>query len=742
MLGREHETERENEILLEGCTPVPLAGYLKALGVLRILSDTDPEVRGYWNETCFVLCTRLASQDVEDFLLNEYKPTPILTPWNGGSGFYDKDNKEGINFIKNNQDPRLEPYRQSLCIAEKALAGIDRRKSPSGLEKSDLLRRLRALLPDEALYWFDAAVSLSGDGKGALKFSPLLGSGGNDGRLDFANNFMQRLSDALPLSHTAKAAAAGCWLRAALFAQTTPGLKDDAIGQLSPGQVGGPNATSDFEAGSLMNPWDLVLALEGTLLFASAVTRRHAHDSTAAMSFPFTVRATTTGSGTLGEGDAMGARGLTQGEIWLPLWRRPARILEIRTVLSEGRVALGRKPTGDALDFVRAIYHLGVYRGISAFQRYSFLPRSGTAHLAVPTGRFPVHSRPVARWLDDLDRHNWLDRFRCFVQKAQRDETHGSLRRLGRRLENYLFDLSGRDPSSDEAQSLLSLLGEIQGALARNKEARKWVNPIPCLTEEWIEKANNATPPFRLALALAGLYGADDAPLPLRVQLFPLHHGENRWRDPASDESPPFRPLLRGRLVDTLIEALQRRLRLADFHQMTDKPLMSCATASLDDLARFLQDSDMDSRIAALLPGLALCRIPWMDKPPPARIELPATFGLMKLVMTPDLTLQRLGYLKANERVPVPRTMLAELIGGCAKRAVQTAWRRLRASGLSPLFQLRDLPTLVGIDPRRAAAALLIPLHPSAVARIAQRCLYTSQDANTSPDFSSLGESP
>lgn len=49
-----------NEIYLNGCTPVPLAHYLKALGVLRLVSEQkDPDAAGYWHNECFVLRTKL-----------------------------------------------------------------------------------------------------------------------------------------------------------------------------------------------------------------------------------------------------------------------------------------------------------------------------------------------------------------------------------------------------------------------------------------------------------------------------------------------------------------------------------------------------------------------------------------------------------------------------------------------------------------------------------------------------------
>lgn len=57
----------KNEILLAGCTPTPLANYLKALGVLRLLSVRDPDVRGFWRGDRFVLRTVLDRAAIEHF---------------------------------------------------------------------------------------------------------------------------------------------------------------------------------------------------------------------------------------------------------------------------------------------------------------------------------------------------------------------------------------------------------------------------------------------------------------------------------------------------------------------------------------------------------------------------------------------------------------------------------------------------------------------------------------------------
>src|SRR5699024_4667627 len=146
-----------NEITLAGCTPTPLASYLKALGVLRLLSIKRPETRGFWRNEAFVLRTPLDRDGIEQFFLDIYEPTPIMAPWNGGSGFYKKDNKTALNATQESTSPRLANYRTCLDVAEQALDGMDRDASPKGDDKAILLTRIRSLLPDNALGWFDAS---------------------------------------------------------------------------------------------------------------------------------------------------------------------------------------------------------------------------------------------------------------------------------------------------------------------------------------------------------------------------------------------------------------------------------------------------------------------------------------------------------------------------------------------------------------------------------------------------------
>ncbi|MGH9760581.1 MAG: type I-G CRISPR-associated protein Cas8g1/Csx17, partial [Blastocatellia bacterium] len=122
------------ELILNGCTPEPLMNYLKALGVLRLVSEqADPEARGFWRNDAFVLNSRRfagsASKDQEmlvKFFLNDYRPTPVVGPWAGGSGFFSKDNKQAVTALASSTSGRCGAYRAVIKAVHSALteAGV------------------------------------------------------------------------------------------------------------------------------------------------------------------------------------------------------------------------------------------------------------------------------------------------------------------------------------------------------------------------------------------------------------------------------------------------------------------------------------------------------------------------------------------------------------------------------------------------------------------------------------------
>lgn len=478
---------------LSGCRPEPLGSYLKALGMLRIVGEqADPQAAGRWAGEAFVLATRLDVGALCDFLLDDYVPTPLVSPWNGGSGFAKGDQKARaeIALIEGNDLPRLQPYRDTLHAARRLVAEAEQEGWTAKDDKERFVQRCRARLPDEAVAWLDAAVVLTGSG---LSFPTLLGTGGNLGRLDLSANFMTRLADVLRLRSGRNAPSRDnslAWLAAALFRQPVPGVKA-SIGQFDPVGASGPTSSAFGAADSLINPWDAVLLLEGALLFASAAARRLGLATGGSAAMPFTVGSTSVGyaSGAAGEN--------AKGEVWAPLWSRPASLPELARLIGEGRSTWRRHQARNGLDFARAAASLGVDRGIQAFARHAVVERHGQSPLAVPAGRFTVSQRPQVPVLGQLD--GWLDRIR------RSGELPAGAAAALRRVHAKMFDVAAHG-GAEPLQRVLVELATLEAAVGRSGSLRERVPPVFGLqAADWLPLlvGDDASDELRIAAALA-----------------------------------------------------------------------------------------------------------------------------------------------------------------------------------------------------------------------------------------------
>jgi len=712
--GGSYDTDNGlHRVTLAGCTPTPLASYLKALGILRLVAEqADPQARGAWHDERFVLASRLDADGLREFLLHEYRPTPVLAPWNGGSGFHAKDNKDGIGPLRASRATRLEAFRGAIEQIDGMLKARGFTERPAGEDKRDFLSALRAELPEEALAWLDAAVLLTEENP---KYPPLLGTGGNDGRLDFTNNFMQRVVAVLDPTTGRPADDAHGWLDQALFGAACASMPSAKIGQFSPGGAGGPNQTSGFDADKpLVNPWDFILMLEGALLFAAAATKRLGSAQTAGISYPFTVRLTGAGSGRLSMDEETNAR----AEFWAPIWSASVGLGELQNVLAEGRVTMGRRPARDGLDFARAVSRLGVERGIGAFQRYAFLMRSGKAYFATPLNRVTVERNRSADLIDDLEESGWLARFR----RHARREGANRVVSLARRLEDALFELSAtRDDQAPVLRRLLVQLGEIQLYLARSRKARDPEDgkcpPVPSLSPQWLQRGDDGSPEMAVAVALAGLHARDtegNPRLPMRAHLAPERPG--RYPAWLEDEAHAVTWAPGASIAENLAATLHRRLLQAQVSDIADKPLAGWRTAPLADVAALLAGDIDERRVAALLPGLMLVRMPggagqWADRQAP----LPLAYRLLKPLFCTDEQLHRVGVLARERTLPLRGDVLRRLAADDVAGAVELARRRLRGAGIPMASRAFRPGTGNG---RRLLAALMIPISNRALAAL------------------------
>lgn len=739
-----------SRIPLNGLQSTPISGYLGALGVLRLVSEqADPEATGHWRSGVFVLKSQLDARELESFFLERYAPTPLLAPWNGGSGFYPKDKgafEKGLDPIERGKAERFSEYRKAIDRCRQGILALhlDGKPDVETGEKDELLRWLRGHLDDQHLFWLESSVLMTADGS---KYPPLLGSGGNDGRLEFSANFMRCLVQLFdPETGAARSKSVGL-LRQAAFEEVEHGLGSGAIGQFAPGSAGGVNATTGFEGDALTNPWQLVLAMEGAVGLSSVAVRRYESDTEGALSFPFTVRASGVGYGSADDADISTAR----AEIWFPLWTNPTSYSEVHTLFAEGRATVGGRRARNGVDFYRAIATLGTDRGIKSFERYGLLRRNGLAYLAIPTERVEVQHRPGAAVLADIDQ--FLDRFRSRAGS----ESPPAVGRLLQRLDTAVVEVCRRDDSSsrEAVNDLLIVLGEVEIELARRprfvQSDRGSLQPVPRLNPRlWLPRVNDAGPEFELARALASIGGA-----PWTARSEPR---DGPTEDPATQRALPMREYLapvscRGRRVSWAFEvrrAVSRATRpLEDnliailtrliFEQESDGGLQLAAarSASLEAVTAFLRREVDDRRLFALLRGLSL--LDWgraghrtSGTARPQDVSAPdALYGLLKLCFA--------GFTSPHsnfpDAIPMDPRILRNAARGHSQHATELAARRLRGSGRAPaVYQIAAEPSTT----RRAAAALTIPCTPAGLRRIEEITLR--RDANVA--LTKEGETP
>ncbi len=710
------------------------------------------------------------------FFLEDYAPSPIIAPWNGGSGFYPNDNKTAFDLLSKPDGiaKRFSPLHEAIQIAEEE---IQRRKlvqRPADSVKAEFISALRSKYPESALSWIDAVLAFS---RSRLSFPPLLGTGGNDGRLDFTNNFMQRLiSDKTglfnvktgkPLPDTERL------LKTSLFGNMSQGLYHVSIGQFSPGSAGGPNATSTgYEGDASVNPWDFIFTLEGAIMFAGAATRRHQSATDSGASFPFMVKTVGAGHGGVSGADEEAAR----AEFWAPLWNQPASYEELAALLKEGRAVLHGKTARDGLDFARAVTSLGTSRGVKCFERYGFVMRSGKAFLAVPLGKRKVSSQvtEATGLIEDLDAGGWLDRVRRFARKSD-SSSHG--RKILKQFENSLFEMTKANVNPRSIQNTLGALGDFVSWFARSGDALdEKPPPPPRLSSEWVRKANDGTYEYRIASSLASLgwrvgrssetnsypekispssnsdqetaenaeestesKNGFDTEIPMAAHFAPVVPSSiprkfRKWNTQSNERLTVFTT---GDLKSGLITVLERRLIEQAARGFEDKPFYATTHVNWADVSAFLSPGFNHALCVRLLSGLI-----WAH--PTSYLELntenlgqptpPFPYAVLKPLFTPDKTLEKAGVLPTNGRMPIPSGLVARLRSGNVDKAVRMALARTRASGIESPFVAEQASRRIsrfgtGINGQLLAASLLIPLRTWDLKYVMERAYTIKQEA-------------
>jgi CRISPR-associated protein Csx17 len=734
-----------HDVRLLGCRSRPLVHYLKSLGLLRVISrQADPNARVRWSRGELILRSTLDARALSAFLLERYAPTPVVSPWNGGSGFFPKDNKKAFEAIENSTGERLAAFRGAIGNARAVLVESGLTEKPTGNDtvKLDLVRRLRARLDDEALEWLDAAIVLLGRGR---SFPPLLGSGGNDGRFDFANNYAQAVVACTAIDGDEKTEQLSRQRLANSLHRDPVELQKMSIGHFwrDSSPVNSPMGESD----GLGNPWDLVLAVEGCCLLAAGAARRHWTDAAGSLVAPFTARITAAGYGSAVTGES------GRAELWLPLWSSWVSLPELSTLIREARAQVGRRHARSGLDFVRAAGELGVARGIDNFERYALLERAGQSTLSVPVGRIAVRERPHVRTLHTLDR--WLPRIQAY---GNGDCPRAHAEALAR-LDSRLFEFADKG-TAQAGCGVLEALGELESLLAASRagaHANRELTPlIGANIEPWLRAADDGTHEFAVAVALATLHDPSSSKLPTMREYL---HGTGRDEHGRPNYSPGISRVVarRANPIVRLGQLHTRRHVAVTRHERehfrpevlgqggtTSRPQLAfphgiaCPLAS----ARAFVRAELDERrIMKLAAGLAVLRPSWpkvdgrlwrpragdrFGTPVPAFDALALAFAgtyrarpdaeaghpspadaVASLDLEPrGIPLQpRLGWVAQLAASPIEHAGAHDT--GHVRLVIGDALMRLRMAGLTPLVEGADLLADTPPGPYLAAALLL-----------------------------------
>jgi len=694
------------DVVLPGCRTEPLAGYLKALGVLRMVGEqADPEARAFWKDRTLVLSSALDHEQLISFFIDELAPTPLVAPWNGGSGFQPQDKmpRAVVQQLLATTTPRLAAYRRAALAADAVISPFVRDGKVADGLKDSIRQACRNQLPDDALDWFDAVVVLAAD---RSVFPPLLGTGGNDGKLEFSNNYLRHVLAVIPdlaWPDRRRAEVEG-WLRGALQADDAGRLAKAAVGQFDPGAAGAANSAPTGAAASLVNPWGFVLMCQGALMFAASAARRMSTDSQGRAAVPFTVHSSSVGLGNTAD----------RGEVWLPVWEQPATASEVSHLIGEGRAEWNGRQAKRGVDVVRALATLGVERGITEFARYAIDVRMGRQMLAVPAGHFPVRSVPdVALLRGPLD--SWIDRVR-----RRLDNAPAAIPPAVQRVDQAMFALAAATDAQVTRllQEVLVAIAVLEDRVATATRFRTEVGlrPVPGLpARTWLPRLDDGTAEFAVAAAAALQRGPGD--LGLRALVKPLKINERGRVTGWSDGPARVTGLGRQAVTRVLAQALVLRLRsLTSADRGPDEAVGVLGAAAFGPAVPLIATEAFaagvldEARLERLLRGLLLLTPDSSDRLSARHLDVPPQPGWR--VLAPFFARQAPSKAPLGEQRSPLRAearWAALLAAGAIAPALEAALRRLRIAGDDPVGDASTMAAQVAnpaVTGTRWAAAL------------------------------------
>lgn len=659
-----------NEHELSGCTTTPMSNYLKSLGLARILSRNDPTLMAFWRNDRLVIQSSMTKDEICQYVLRDYAPSPIISPWS-----YNKYQKtrDALKPRLESDDDRYRMYRYTISRLERTV--FEDLKRNTGLKKIDkaaidkhkllLLKLCRNMLPDEYVSWLDVVSVLDNTEK--PRFAPLLGSGANDGNFDMAENFVKCLL--LVLQPEVDPKRSEEWLKASLFGGAVGLARINTVGH-NPDGSGGPNSGAGFEGESMSNPWDYVLLMEGTLLFAGGVSKRLSNTSGKAM-FPFAVGASNVGYATASIDDTDGGQEpASKGELWLPVWGSPSTCAEIEQVFREGRMQVGGRPAATGTEAARSVITMGTERGMDKFERFGILKRKGKQYLFVHSGALRVADEPAASLLDDLD--GWYD---SAVKSKSRSRSQ-SLEQLIRSYDGAVMRFCTTRKQRDMLEILASV-GKIEAHLAMISSDSVLLQQ---LSDAWLHECYDGSAEFRLAASIASIQPSRKVGS-IRANLERSERNNiGVWKPSKNTVSCVWKS--DDDLIRNMSRVLQRRGVEGQIQSLKTIPIEGAIPAQILDIIQFLDGNLNFKKIGSLVLALSCIKMhrgtdyPWKH----TRISnddyaaIPEAYAVMKLVCPP----------LEKDSIRYDLSMLQLLSSGRVSDAYAKAAYMLHSHGFAP----------------------------------------------------------
>ncbi|MDA3863939.1 MAG: type I-U CRISPR-associated protein Csx17 [Deltaproteobacteria bacterium] len=721
-------------IKLAGCHFDTILGYLKTLGIMRVIdqqfSDTCGIPQGKWENGIFQLNLKTNKKKLFELFYKDYEPSPILVPWSGGSiiKLQKKTQKKKNKFNKNSKPSNYldkiylssnSRIKQARCVLNNIFQIFQqlqiKNKKQRDKEKHKFVSKLRIQSIDTFVDWIDTCAVLNSE---KPVFAPLMGSGGgSDGRANFAKSFYDNLEEVIPVfnqwnkkstlkNHQQKSKA---WFEEALF--NTPhkfGRLNYSPALFESGTRGaGPNISQDAkERNSLLNPWDFVLGLEGAFIFAGSLFRRF-ESSTNHTSFPFQ---TDLSSG--GDDTSLNIESGNQAkELWLPLWENFVDYEELKLLFKEGRSSLGSKQAQNGLDFLKAVKNLGIDRGVSGFNRFGISKgRVGgnNYNSSFFLGNFKTGFDKNIKLLSEID--SFVSQLRY---KSMDKDTPTRFKIVFNKIENSIFSYL---KSGDKIyfRELFLELGKAEYTITRGGINKK-IPLVPPIDQKWAQKSWDGSAEFYLALALSQIYDKTTGSISKNME--PVNRGR-AWASWGNKE--PKQVWTNSDIIENMFFVLSRRMLDCSRKDNSFKvPVSSSFNAPLNLVSQFLhRNIDLKKLELYLWSCILLKKVNpgyFTDKYNQNQyiLPIPRIYLLLKTLFLPyDLEIKGQKY----KITPEP-AILNHLKAGNLEKAWKIANHRLRVSGLVPkpgIFHGKNRDQIwantQNIDGKLLGAALLIPI--------------------------------